>query len=223
MSYLFDQKAAKKDLKKFFKKNKPKLQSFGSRVNQTFEAYVFAKTIEHYKNNGWRTTIINPPKTKRLRLKFSMRGAPAHFSYCKAKKNNRIIQIRHQLRVEIMRQFRKQKKPANICCDIVIMEDTDIDHYNTNTALPNNYLISFGEVKHMSAFAELIASFVGLVYELQPKKLKRIRTRKYRANDHLQPFLYVSGVLYSTAGGITESIRKRKYDIDIYSYDDPIN
>lgn len=222
MSYLFDQKNAQKDLKKFFSKNKSSLQSFGSRVNQTFEAYVFAKTIKYYQNNGWHTTIVNPPNTKKLRLKFSTRGAPGNFSYCLAQNKSRSIQIRHQLRVDISKKFKSQTKPSNVCCDIVILEDTNIDQYGTSDALPNDMLISFGEVKHMSAFAELVASFIGLVHELSPNKLKRIRTKSFKGNGHLPSFLYVSGVLYSTAGGIYESIKKRKYDLDIYSYDNPL-
>lgn len=223
MSYLFDQKIAQKDLNNFFSINKSKLQSFGTRVNQTFEAYVFAKTIKHYKNNGWQTTIVNPPKTNKLRLKFSTRGAPGNFSYCLAQKNSKSIQIRHQLRVDIAKKFKTQTKPSNICCDIVIMEDNPIDHFSTSDALSNDLLISFGEVKHMSAFAELVASFVGLVHELKPEKLKRIRVKSHKNTDHLPPFLYVSGVLYSTAAGINESIKIRKYDLDIYSYDNPIS
>jgi hypothetical protein len=102
------------------------------------------------------------------------------------------------------------------------MEDTNIDQFGTSDALSNDKLISFGEVKHMSAFAELVASFIGLVHEMSPNKLKRIRTKSFKGNGHLPSFLYVSGVLYSTAGGIYESIKKRKYDLDIYSYDNPL-
>lgn len=222
MNYLFNQKDTKKELNKFFNSNKKVLQTFGTRVNQTFEAYVFAKTIKHYKKKGWQTKIVNPKNTKKLRLKFSTRGAPSNFSYCIAVKNNSSIQIRHQLRVDIKKKYQSQTKPSNICCDVVVMDDYNIDHYGTSDALPNYNLISFGEVKHMSAFAELIASFIGLVHELMPDKLKNIRNKSYNKNDHLSPFLYVSGLLYSTAAGIVESIKKRKYDIDIYSYDKPI-
>lgn len=222
MTYNFDQKDAKKYLKSFFSKNKSDLNTFGSRVNQTFEAYVFAKVIEHYNQNGWIIKIINPNKSQHLKLKFSTRGAPIKYSYCEAKKDDHTIQIRHQLRVDIFKQFKSQTKPSNICCDIVVMNNLNLDTYSTNDSLPNDELIAFGEVKHMSAFAELVASFVGLVHELQPKKLKQIRTKNWKSGPHLSPFLYVSGILYSTAAGILESLKTRRYDIDLYSHEHPI-
>ena len=221
MNYLFDQKKAEKELNKFFINNKRNINTFGSRVNQTFEAYVFAKTIKYYKDHSWNMQMINPKNSNHLRLKFSTRGAPINFSYCRGEKNNYTIQIRHQLRVDILKKYNRQTKPSNICCDIVIMEDENIDSYNTSDSLPNDRLISFGEIKHMSAFAELVASFIGLVHELSPNKLKRIRRGNY-TKEHLAPFLYVSGLLFSTAGGIKESLVIRKYDIDIYSYENPL-
>lgn len=222
MTYLFDQKKEIRRLNSFFSANKSNLHSFGKSVNQTFEAYVFAKTIQHYMKNGWQTTIVNPPKSKKLRLKFTTRGAPINFSYCVARKGREEIQIRHQLRVDIAKKYVSQTKPANICCDIVVMENTDISHYKTYHSLPNASLIAFGEVKHMSAFAELVAGFIGMVHELSPSRLKRIRIKSQKKNGHLAPFLYVSGIMYVTAQGIVQSIQKRKYDIDVYSHEKPI-
>jgi hypothetical protein len=103
------------------------------------------------------------------------------------------------------------------------MEDVDIDGFSSDTAISNDLLIAFGEVKHMSAYAELIASFIGLVHELKPEKLKKIRVRKWQRGDTISSFLYVSGLLYRTAEGLVETIEKRKYDIDIYSFNNPMN
>ena len=94
--------------------------------------------------------------------------------------------------------------------------------FTTDSALPNNELISFGEVKHMSAFAELIANFIGMVHELEPSKLKSIRKKGWKRTDEISSFLYVSGLLYTTAKGLVETIENRKYDIDIYSFDNPM-
>ncbi len=69
-------------------------------------------------------------------------------NYCAASNKNKTIQIRHQLRVDINRQFKSQTKPSNICCDIVVMKNLNIDYYSTNDSLPNDELIAFGEVKH---------------------------------------------------------------------------
>ena len=88
--YLFDQKNATAKLRVFFEKEKPRLNSFGNTVNQTFEAYTFAATINWYKNNGWSVQIVNPKvkRKERFKLKFSTRGAPNNFSYAICEKNN---------------------------------------------------------------------------------------------------------------------------------------
>ncbi len=222
--YKFDQKKTINELVDFFKGEKPNVNSFGSTVNQTFEAHIFAQTIQWYQSEGWTVKLSNP-KTRygtEFRLKFSTRGAPRNYTFAVCDKKGEIIQIRHQLRTATKYQKNKRKKPANICCDIVIMEDVILNGFGTDDSLPNNHLISFGEVKHMSAFAELVASFIGLVHELKPDRLKRIRTKTWAKDGHLAPFLYVSGLMLNTAKGIHETIQNRKFDIDIYSFENPL-
>lgn len=222
--FLFNQKTTKKKLKQFFQKQRPKLNSFGSTVNQTFEAFVFAKTITYYESNGWTIDIINPIIKKKavFKLKFSTRGEPNKYSYAVCTKDNIKCQIRHGLRISTFSQNLTNFPPANIVCDIAIINDIDLKTYKTDNAVPNSDLISFGEVKHMSAFAELIASFIGLVFELQHSRLNQIRSAKWKRNQHIEPFLYVSGILYTTAQGIKNTIEKRLFDIDIYSVNDPM-
>ncbi|HSR89073.1 MAG TPA: hypothetical protein VLK22_01560 [Candidatus Udaeobacter sp.] len=224
MGYYFDQEFAKQGLKEFFKDEKTNLNSFGNKVNQTFEAYTFVQTVKWFKDNGWLVQIVNPKmKGRRIfNLKFSTRGAPSKYSYFICKKNGLKYQIRHQLRVSTKAHRDKNLYRSNICCDVVIMNDVDLESYSTDTALPNKDLISFGEVKHMSAFAELVAGFIGMVYELQPGRLKKIRNKKWRMENHLSPYMNVSGHLYNTAKGLDETIKKRKFDIDIYSFDNPL-
>jgi hypothetical protein len=220
--YLFDQNKEKNNLDKFFKNNNSLLTSFGSTVNQTFEAYVFANCIKWYKKNGWNIQVINPRKGRyknKFQLKFNTRGAPAHYSYALCSKNGEIIQIHHGLRVATRYHNIENEYSANICLDVAIIKVTDMNEYETDMAVPNEYLLCFGEAKHMSAFAELIASFIGMVHELLPEMLES--STKLNTND-LYPFLYVSGRLYPTAKGIRETINQRNMSIRIYSFDDPM-
>lgn len=222
-NYLFDQAKTQVELQKFFNANKAELSSFGNFVNQTFEAFAFAKVIEWYQNKGYTSQIINPKVdgNDTFRLKFSTRGTPNKFSYAVMKLGDEAIQIRHQLRVSTASNSDKLKYSANICCDIVILENEDLKYFNSGSPIPSNWLISFGEMKHMSAFAELIASFLGLVHELAPKRLKKIRKRGM-VSKHLPPFLYVSGYMNPTAKGLFETIKRRRYDVDIYSFENPL-
>lgn len=222
-NYLFDQKQTQKQLRSFFTTHKPKLNSFGSTVNQTFEAYVFAKVIQWYIKAGHTVKMINPKVNgkKIFRLKFSTRGAPNKYSYAEISLNGNTIQLRHQLRISTASHHLALKHKANICCDISIIANNDLSTFSTDDALDNDQLISFGEVKHMSAFAELIASFIGMVYELAPANLAAIRIPGYTLN-HIAPFLYVSGLMNPTAKGIHETIVNRQFNIDIYSHLHPL-
>lgn len=223
--YLFDQASVKTQLKDFFTSEKATINNFGSTVNQTFEANVFAEVIKWYLANGWKVNIISPiiNGNPTFKLKFNTRGAPGNYSYALCSKDGQTCQIRHGLRTHTKSYDLTNKKSANIVCDIVIMEDVDIDGFSSDSAISNDLLIAFGEVKHMSAYAELIASFIGLVHELKPEKLKKIRVRKWKRGDTISSFLYVSGLLYRTAEGLVETIERRKYDIDIYSFNNPMN
>ncbi|MEQ1763859.1 MAG: hypothetical protein ABL984_12035 [Pyrinomonadaceae bacterium] len=224
MGYLFDQKKCQSDLKNFFAKEKVSINSLGSKVNQTFEANVFAATIRWYESKGWRTTIVSPfvNGNSQFKLKFNTRGRPSNYSYAVCEKNGERCQIRHQLRVSTSSFNPTNSKPANICCDVAVTRDVDVDFYGTGDALPNGDLISFAEAKHMSAFAELVASFVGLVHELKPAHLKKVRNRRWKLGDHIPPFLSLSGTMQGTATGLAETIEHRKIDIDIYSFDNPV-
>ena len=221
--YLFDQAKTQVELQNFFNANKAKLSSFGNFVNQTFEAFAFAKVIEWYQDKGYVTTIVNPKVNgvETFRLKFSTRGTPNKFSYAVMTLNNEAIQIRHQLRVSTASNSDKLKYSANICCDVVVMQNEDLKFFNSEAPIPSDWLISFGEMKHMSAFAELVASFLGLVHELAPKRLRKIR-KTGMSPSHISPFLYVSGYMNPTAKGLFETIKRRKYDVDIYSFENPL-
>jgi hypothetical protein len=134
-----------------------------------------------------------------------------------AAKGAKSVHIRHNLRVAT-KAHRKNKKKiyANVCLDVAVIRPMDISHYKTYYALPNQRLITFGEAKHMSAFAELVASFIGLVHEIQPRRLTRPRHISKRLH-HLPPFLFVSGLLLPTARGIEHTCKRRRFDFDIYS------
>lgn len=215
LGYMFDQAQAKKDLLDFFGAYHAQLDSFGRYVNQTFEAFALAQTIKWYIKQGWKVSCKNP-KVGQFKLKFSTRGRPANFSFFILKLNGQTIHVRHQLRVGIRDNLTSS---ANINLDVAIYKETDLTKYASDDFLPNQRLISFGEAKHMSAFAELIANFIGLVHELLPEKLDNIRNKDgFSPGDHIPPFLIVSGILYRTAKELKQSIEDRGYDIDVYDF-----
>lgn len=215
LGYMFDQAQAQKDLLDFFGAYHAQLDSFGRYVNQTFEAFALTQTIKWYIERGWKVTCKNPRGDK-FKLKFSTRGKPVNFSFFILKHKQKTIHIRHQLRVGIRHN---PTSSANINLDVAIYKETDLTKYALDDFLPNQRLISFGEAKHMSAFAELMANFIGLVHELIPDKLHNIRNQVgFSPSEHIPPFLIVSGILYHTAKELKNSIVDRGYDIDVYDY-----
>ena len=185
----FDQQLAINVLFSFFQINGAKAQDFGRRVYQTFEAITFAQTIKWYKERNWKVEIINPKNG--FRLKYSTRGDAKNFTYvrCTNPDNvNDIVQIRHQIRVETAYNRRKRRSShrANIVCDVAVLYDRNYDYIVGNMHVANEYLITFAEAKHMDAYAELIAAFIGLVHELQPWRLAH-DVKKGETNMHTIP------------------------------------
>jgi len=208
-------------LAKFFSENKAEIQNFGSTVNQTFEAFVFASTVNWYVNHGWSIEFRNPQSSSKfVKLKFNTRGQPKLYTYALCTKDNQKIQVRHGLRVATKHHRIELAYPANVVLDIAVISDIDLSKHRTDDYVENSCLITFGEAKHMFAFAELVANFIGLVHEMMPNKISQIRLYDGQTlqADHPSPFLYVSGYLYPTAQGIAETIKDRGLDIDIYDY-----
>jgi len=223
-----DVEKTKASLSAFFQENSKSINKFGTTVNQTFEAFVFATVVEWYKENGWTVEIVHPEEWKRkearatkkpgLRLKFNTRGRPSGYSYARAIKAEKEVEIRHQLRVATAHYRPGDRPRANICLDVAVIEPNDCDAMTSDDHVESPTLVTFAEAKHMSAFAELVANFVGLVHELQPTRLSRVRSKKrpQPPSTHPAPFLYVSGIVYPTAQGIIRTIKRRRYDIDVY-------
>lgn len=213
-----DQQGIKDALSRFFVANDSDMNTFGSTVNQTFEAFVFSATIAWFRQTGWTAEFRHPGRTdtvkqnKELRLKFSTRGRPDQYSYAICRRGDSEVHIRHQLRVATNFHDEELKMPANVCLDVAVIKATDLKDFHSDDYVANERLITFGEAKHMTAFAELVANFVGLVHEMQPHRLEQT----VRSKANLSPFLYVSGFLNRTAQGVEESLRKRGYDLDVY-------
>jgi len=221
-----DVAATKRRLATFFRLSREDFSRFGSTVNQVFEAFVFAQVVLWYKQKaGWAVEIINPKPdgtatAATVRLKFSTRGRPANYSYAKCTSpQGEVFQVRHQLRVATRHHKKRSFPPANICLDVAVIADAALDGYSTNDHVPNPSLVTFGEAKHMSAFAELVAGFIGLVHEMQPRRLKRVRVHGFQSEAHPAPFLFVSGYLWRTAEGVVRTMIERRFDVDVYTRD----
>jgi hypothetical protein len=221
----------KRRLGDFFQESGRDVGRFGRTVNQVFEAFVFAQVLVWHRAHGWQVSVQNPPPEKRresdgiaahtpegvvLKLKFSTRGQPSKYSYGLCVRNGESRQVRHNLRVATASAAKYRVVRANMVVDVAVIRDIPLKDYRTDDPIPNAELISFGEAKHMSAYAELVASFLGIVGELQPSRLRQRVYSRLKGTD-LIPFLFVSGHLNGTGEGIVKTIKRRGYAVDVYS------
>jgi hypothetical protein len=68
-----------------------------------------------------------------------------------------------------------------------VIRTVDLSAYSTNHAVPVKCLVTFGEARHMSAFAELLASFIDVVHEMQANRLRKAGSRG-KSREHLALF-----------------------------------
>jgi hypothetical protein len=143
-----DQELLKRRLREFFQVHRDSLSAFGSTVNQTFEAFVFASVIGWYREQDWSVSFVHPEGEtgqQALRMKFSTRGKPSAYTYALCRKKRRRVQVRHQIRVATRAHKDAQERPANICLDVAVLRSIDLSHYSTHDAVPTGRLITFGE------------------------------------------------------------------------------
>lgn len=227
----FDQQLTISSLTTFFHNDGGKASDFGRRVYQTFEALTFAQTIKWYKDQGWKVDIINPGSGTKgeFRLKYSTRGDAKNFTYAQCTNGTDptdVVQVRHQIRVETAYNIRQKTSSlrANLVCDVAVLQDRDYDYIVGSMHVANARLITFAEAKHMDAYAELIASFIGLVHELQPWRLAHdVKKRRAIYAHHPKPWLNISGVCLATAEGIRHTVVQRGLDIEIRDSRKPLN
>ncbi|MES2638088.1 MAG: hypothetical protein V4850_01340 [Myxococcota bacterium] len=216
-----DQAETKKRLVSFFSAASKELHLFGATVNQTFEAHVFAGLISHYAELGWKTKLVHPGKkadgSAVVRLKFSTRGKPSGYTHAVCEKGSTRVQIRHQLRVFTAHRTGREKRLPSVCLDVAVIDDTDLDALKTDDPVPNAILCSFGEAKHMSAYAELVAQFLGIVHEIMPSSFAKPKPTDRQAH-HPWPFLFVSGKFYPSAEGIVETIVARALRVRFFNH-----
>lgn len=210
-----DQTKIRKQLAQFFRYNYSDLTTFGNTVNQTFEAFVFASVINWYRNKNWQVCFKHPKNNNgKVHLKFSTMGKPEDYTYAIAVKGKEKIEIRHNIRIRSAHS--KNEYPiASFVIDVGVIKAGSALNLLTKDPVENENLITFAEAKHMSAFAELIGSFIGTAHELMPRRLKKHKP-SIRTPHHPYPFLFVSGFTYPSADGVIKTISERRYRIEIY-------
>lgn len=77
-------------------------------------------------------------------------------------------------------------------------------------ALDNGALATFAEVKKLVVYPMLLAQFVGIVHEITPSRLKRLKSGT-PSDDHFPPALITLGYLTATSSKAIKGFAKRKF------------
>lgn len=196
----------------FARQHRTVLIDLGNRQTQLLEIGAMVAVVQHYRANGYTTSIMNPSGVSEFKVKLGTRGHPADYSRVLCSKGAISCEIHSNLSVES-----GHMDHGVYCVDVAVVKEGFVPTKKGKTkapALENQNLISFAEVKKLVVYPMLLAHFIGIVHEVAPQYMKKF-IGTMAPGDHLLPALITLGPLTKNAKTIQESFERRKYRICI--------
>jgi len=189
------------EIQGFLRTHGARIADDNRRISVYFEILVFHHCVQYYAARGFtvvpRGVAPRGDGERTFRHKCGPEGSPDNFSYFRASRAtgaaDEVLEVRQNVRTAATYDDTVLYTP-----DVVVLREgsirtvTRLDYRRGERALHfagNGGLVTFVEAKHMAPFPELIATFVGLAYELCPEYLRT----QVPSGDHLAPALAVSG------------------------------
>lgn len=135
-----------------------------NRIWKAFMAYCMCIVTEAFRRRGYRVRATQPLPQGFI-FKCFPRGDPNNYSYFTVEKGDEKYEIRLNI---FVRNFRWNSLRLNL--DVVVIRANSPFRNDTIDARD---LVTFAECKNLRGFPELVASIVGMVYELQRERLYR--------------------------------------------------
>lgn len=205
-------------IESYLRRHSTTLKQISDRLPSMFEGLCLVYVAEYYE------TLKYDVKPKNLfngsfRLKFGTMGDPQNFSYFEVKKGTLSFEIRHNLPVRGARD-----STTLYVADIAVINSHSVQKEISLTAsgrrrtlhyCANRDLKSFAEVKDLIAYSMLIAQFLGVVFELKPRCLRKTWFSKnlLRFKNHMFPSLMISGSSHIGANAVIHSLSRRNYTV----------
>lgn len=197
-----------KELKAFIDKHSVQFENLVVRETALLELGALTMATEHYRLAGFTVTVENSFKGLFV-AKLSSRGYPYNFSWFRCVKDNELYEIHSNLSV-----FGGHKDGAVYVVDVaVVVGDDKVPKSKPKQkweALDNSALATFAEVKKLVVYPMLLAQFVGIVHEITPSRLKRLKAGTL-IDDHFPPALITLGYLTATSSKAIKGFAKRKF------------
>jgi hypothetical protein len=191
-----------KELKAFINKHSVEFEKLAVRETALLELGALTMAAEHYRLAGFTVTVEN-----------AINGlfVPYNFSWFKCVKGEELYEIHSNLSV-----MGGHKDDAVYVVDVAVVVGDDkvpkVKPKQKWVALDNNALATFAEVKKLVVYPMLLAQFIGIVHEIAPSKLKRLKAG-VPADDHFPPSLITLGYLTATSSNALKGFAKRKFRV----------
>lgn len=218
-----------KELTTFANKYKTIIHDHSDKISDYFEIACYNMIIKYYEQCDYKMQVRNL-KGGKFKYKCSPNGHLENFSYFCAttsigSKSEDVFYVFHNATVQSAHDKKVFTSPDIVVSKVNQSSYTD-DHYQTKKKLsyiPNDYVITFCEAKHLSPFPELMLNFIGTVNELKPQCLTESGYNDSHLRDHIAPSLMMSGSESKPCKTIRESL-ERRYFVNYFDnlFDNPL-
>jgi hypothetical protein len=208
---------ARSAIQRFLERHNAPLYRISYAVSNIFEGLCFIYVAKFYKERLNYEIEVDGVTKGVFRFKCSTSGDPSNFSRFILKKDSVEYELHHNLALAGC------KDPLVIYfADIAIIRRGAIQNDMARTGrnfkyCSNENLVTFAECKNLVAYSTLIASFLGMVFELKSDHLDESAYDELhnRFSNHLPPCLLISREAHIGAQTVISSIKARRYAIAV--------
>lgn len=180
--------------------------------SQLLELGALVLTAEHYRLNGYLIKVSNLVDSK-FRVKRTSGGKPWRFSWFTATRGKHRVEIHANLPVA----GSYGKDGARYVVDVAVCKPDFLpsrpEGQRAWISADNDILITFVEAKKLTIYPMLLAQFIGIVHELQPRFLGGRNSAMFAAGKHFSPTLVTTGPWAKSCAQIYSEFDARRFRI----------
>lgn len=198
-------------VRRVLKKHPEALKVVASSQSKLLELAAVTGVAEHFKHRGFKIKVAGKTPAGAFLVKTSTRGYPWNFSRFEIALDDEKMEIHMNLMV------RGAHDEGVYCVDVGVVSAGVIPTKKSQekwVCAPNKALISFAEAKKLVIYPMLLAQFIGIVHEIMPSFLRKIKMGPAK-NPLLPPVLAVLGHYSGNSEKIVSSYRKRGINVMI--------
>jgi hypothetical protein len=209
-----DVKAVSAALNRYINAHRTELARVPIIQSQLLELGALVLTAEHYKINGYEIRVSNLVDSK-FRVKRTSGGKPWNFSWFVAARGRHRVEIHSNLPVAGF----YGKDGARYVVDVAVCKPDFLpikpDVRRAWRSADNEVLVTFVEAKKLTIYPMLLAQFIGIVHEVQPRFLAGRNAPMFAAGKHFNPTLVTTGPWAKSCEQIYAEFGPRKFRVTV--------